>query len=102
MDSSSNQASLPSGSVIKRVFESYTNSVEQFEHLRVLEVPPLEIDNMVPKKEPFSVPQLGQGPFKIKKSFTIAFVSVRANQTMRGTAANQVKRKLNGSGSSKR
>jgi hypothetical protein len=37
--------------------------------------------------------------FKIKKSFTIAFVSVRANQTMRGTAANQVKRKLNGSGS---
>jgi len=37
--------------------------------------------------------------FKIKKSFTITFVSDRASQTMRGTAANHVKMKLNGSGS---
>jgi len=37
--------------------------------------------------------------FKIKKSFTITFVSERASQTRRGTAANHVKMKLNGSGS---
>ena len=36
--------------------------VTHFEHLTVLVVPPLDIDNMVPKKEVFSVPQLGQGP----------------------------------------
>lgn len=37
--------------------------------------------------------------FKIKESLTTAFVRVRANQTRNGTAANQVKMKLNGSGS---
>jgi hypothetical protein len=37
--------------------------------------------------------------FKIKKSFTITFVSERASQTRRGTAANHVNMKLNGSGS---
>lgn len=93
-------ALLPSGNVIRRVFESYTSSVEQFEHLRLFVLPPLETDNMVPKKETFSVPQFGQGPFKIKESLTTAFVRVRANQTRNGTAANQVKMKLNGSGSS--
>lgn len=88
--------------------------------------PPLEIDSIVPKKEVFSVPQFGQGPFKnlnnqcmqavavqynlqhrvkkihtfkITKSFIMALVSDRARYTMRGTAANQVKMKLKGSGS---
>lgn len=49
--------------------------VRQFEQLIVLVVPPLEIDSIVPKKETFSVPQFGQGPFKIKESLTISFVS---------------------------
>lgn len=36
--------------------------------------------------------------FKIKKSFMIAFVIDCANHRMKGTAANQVKMKLKGSG----
>lgn len=39
--------------------------------------------------------------FRMRKSLTMAFVSVRANQTMNGTAANHVKMKLNGSGNCK-
>lgn len=39
--------------------------------------------------------------FKMRKSLTMAFVSDWANQTMSGTAANQVKMKLNGSGNCK-
>ena len=65
-------------------------------------VPPLETDNMVPKNEVFSVPQFGQRPFNIKKSFTMTLVSEKDNHNMKGKAANQVKMKLNGSGSSKR
>lgn len=34
------------------------------EHFTLLLEPPLEIDSIVPKKEVFSVPQFGQGPFK--------------------------------------
>lgn len=34
------------------------------EHLALLVEPPLDIDSMVPKKEVFSVPQLGHGPYK--------------------------------------
>ena len=68
----------------------------------MLAEPQLDIDRMVPKKETFSVPQFGQGPLKIKKSFTKKFVIDRANHNMSGNAANHVKMKLNGSGSSKR
>lgn len=85
------QASLPSGNVIKRVDELYTISVPQlrkifqminalgrkskyevnqkdiylttyFVHFTELVEPPLDTERMVPKKEVFSVPQLGQGP----------------------------------------
>lgn len=35
-----------------------------FSHLTLLVEVPLEIDSIVPKKEVFSVPQLGHGPFK--------------------------------------
>lgn len=42
---------------------------------------------------------IADSTFKIKKSLTIAFVKDWDNQTMRGTAANHVKMKLNGSGS---
>lgn len=98
---SRNQAWVPSGKVINRVFELYSNGVPQFEHLSVLVVPPLEMDSMVPKKETFSVPQFGQRPFRIRESLTTNFVRDWANQTIKGTAANQVKMKLNGFGSSK-
>lgn len=83
------QASLPSGSVINRVLESYTMSVPQlkvschdkvskrmsdinmmmslgmltyFEHFTLLVAPPLDMDNIVPKNEVFSMPQFGHGP----------------------------------------
>lgn len=36
--------------------------VTYFVHLTVFVVPPLEIDNIVPKNEVFSVPQFGQRP----------------------------------------
>lgn len=39
-----------------------------FSHLTVLVELPLEIDNIVPKNEVFSVPQLGQGPFNKKNN----------------------------------
>lgn len=38
----------------------YTHS----EHLTLLVEPPLAIEKIVPKKDVFSVPQFGQGPFK--------------------------------------
>jgi hypothetical protein len=60
------------------------------------------MDSIVPKKDTFSVPQFGQGPFKIKKSLRISLVSDNARYTIAGTAANHVKMKLNGSGSSSR
>lgn len=36
------------------------------EHLTALVLPPLEIDRIVPKKEVFSVPQFGQGPYETR------------------------------------
>uniref|UniRef100_A0A0A9DQV4 Uncharacterized protein n=1 Tax=Arundo donax TaxID=35708 RepID=A0A0A9DQV4_ARUDO len=88
-----------SGSVINRDFESYTNSVLQFAHFTLFVVPPLETDSIVPKKERFSVPQFGHGPFRIKKSLTMALVNDCAKNNIRGKAANHVNMKPKGSGS---
>jgi hypothetical protein len=37
---------------------------------------PLEIDNIVPKKDVFSVAQLGHGPFKIENNYILVYVMV--------------------------
>ena len=97
-----NQASAVSGSVINRDAESYTNELLQFAHFTLFLAPPLGTDSIVPKKERFSLPQFGHGPFKIKKSFTMALVIACATQNIRGSAANHVKMKLKGSGNSRR
>jgi len=72
--------------------------VTQFEHFTEFFTPPLGTDNIVPKKERFSFPQFGHGPFKIRKSFTITLVIACAIQNIKGSAANHVKMKLKGSG----
>lgn len=43
-----------------------------FEHFTVF-VEPLGMDNILPKKEPFSVPQFGQGPWIFNVSVSLHF-----------------------------